>query len=60
MREGTEYTGPALDLEIIGNPMTIHGNREIDFASRFPPRHLEASRLRGFEAWELRGFLTYE
>ena len=22
---------------------------KIDFASRFPPRHLEASRLRGFE-----------
>ena len=29
---------------------------QIDFASRFPPRQLEASRLRGFEASRLRNF----
>ena len=31
----------------------IKGPLEIDFASRFPPRHLEATRLRGFEASRL-------
>ena len=30
---------------------------EIDFASRFPPRHFEAARLRGFEARKHRCFL---
>ena len=32
---------------------------KIDFASRFPPRQLEASRLRGFEASRLRDFVGW-
>ena len=32
---------------------------KIDFASRFPPRHLEASRSRGFEDCEVRSFEAY-
>ena len=48
--ESCEISGLVSVLILAG---CIFALLKIDFASRFPPRHSEASRLRGFEAWRL-------